>query len=523
MTYPVFNPTAEYFGFGDQGLPANTRYITDSERQTLNKLRSQILHHSTGNQLKHSFYEASQVVKHLEIAVPRVLQDIGVAVGWAGTVVDVLDERIDFLGWQTPDGQLNGLDEIATDNNLYIESNYGHVDAAITGTSFVTVGNEDDSRDRQLITVESSLNATVEWDYRKRRTTAGLSQTTDDGGHVIAETLYLENTTITLQRDNPNAEWEVTERDEHNQGRCFMTRLPNRTRPKQMAGRSEISRSVRYYTDAAVRTMLGMEVNREFYTAPQRFVLNARPEDFGVTEDMSAEQKFRKGLSVAMGMINIVPPTDREEHPPKVQEMRSQPPTPYVEQVRAYSTLLAAECGMPVEYFGFTTSYPPSADSIRQREFRVTKRAERRIGGFVPTWREVALLCFLARDGKADTDFMRSLQPRFADPSPPTRAATADEIQKYVAAKVLVPDSEVTYRRAGISEADMAQLAIDKKRYEAKLLRESMQQASMQAATAAAAQRNSGGDQSGRTDPASGARTPNGQQKPPVTRGGSTQ
>jgi hypothetical protein len=39
--------------------------------------------------------------------------------------------------------------------------------------------------------------------------------------------------------------------------------------------------------------MLGMEVNREFYTAPQRFILNAKPEDFGVTEGMSKAEKFR--------------------------------------------------------------------------------------------------------------------------------------------------------------------------------------------------------------------------------------
>jgi hypothetical protein len=39
-------------------------------------------------------------------------------------------------------------------------------------------------------------------------------------------------------------------------------------------GRSEITKPIRYYTDAAARTLLGLEVNREFYNAPQRIGLN---------------------------------------------------------------------------------------------------------------------------------------------------------------------------------------------------------------------------------------------------------
>ena len=71
----------------------------------------------------------------------------------------------------------------------------------------------------------------------------------------MAETLYLENANVFLARTDPNAPLEVVNRDQHNIGRCFMTRLPNKARPFQMEGRSEITRAVRYYTDAAVRTM----------------------------------------------------------------------------------------------------------------------------------------------------------------------------------------------------------------------------------------------------------------------------
>jgi hypothetical protein len=494
MTYPRFNQTYEHFGTGPDGdltfmNSTQQPYVGDDELLILKKLKAQLLSKQEGNKRKQNYYEAKQVIRHLDIAVPRNLTDIGVAVGWAGTVVDALDERIDFLGWTTDTGEVNGLDLVYADNDLGVESNYSHVDGLTTGVSFASVGNEDDGR--QLVCVESSSTATVEWDYRKRRSVAGLSQSHDDKGNVMMETLYLEDSTVVFARSDPNESLEVISRDDHNLGRCFLTRLVNRPRPYQMDGRSEISRAVRYYTDAAVRTMLGMEVNREFYTAPQRFILNAQPSDFGVTEDMSAEQKFQRGLSVAMGMVNIIPPRsdNTEGDPPSVVEMKPAPPTPYIEQVKAYSIQISAETGLPATLFGFVTDNPTSADAIVKSEFRLTRRASRRIGSFGRGWKEIALLSLLARDGVADTDFMRRLKCRYANPMLPTPAATADELQKMIAAGVLVPDSAVTYELYGrLDEQMVKRLEKDKQAFEAKQLRQAMQEQAMAVAQQAASQ-----------------------------------
>lgn len=482
------NADIAYLGTGPDDRFASSidaAFVTDDEMLILKKLRGQILQHARPNRGKSLYYEAKQIIRHLDIAVPRSLTDIGTAVGWAGTVVDTLDERVDFLGWATPSGDLNGLDYVFDDNDLGVESNFGHVDALITGTSFVTVGNDPEfGAERQHVAIESSATASVIWDYRLRRSVAGLSQVIDERGFVKAETLYLEDANLVFERDD-NGRLVLISRDQHNVGRCFMTRLPNRCTARQLDGRSEITPAVRYLTDAAVRTMLGMEVNREFYTAPQRFVLNAKPEDFGVTSDMTPEQKYRKGLAVAMGMVNIVPGREdnTEGDPLSVVEMKPAAPTPYIEQVRAYSMQLSGETGIPAPYLGFVTENPSSADAIRQLDYRLVKRSQRRLGGFGMGWREVGLLCVLARDGSADFEFFRTLKPRFADPATPTKAATADELQKMVASGILVPDSKVTYDRYGLTELEVEQLIKDKQAYEAKQLRDMVRQ---QALTAAA-------------------------------------
>lgn len=501
MAYPKFDQELTYIGVGPDdpsfASSLDNRFVTDDEQRILKKLRGQILSYSKLNEVKQAYYEARQQVTHLDIAVPAHLRDIGTAVGWAGTTVDAIDERIDWLGWVTEDGDVNGLDDVFYDNNLAVESNYGHIDSLTTGTSFVTVGSDsfdilgraikEGEKERQIVTVESSSTASLIWDYRKRRSIAGLSQTIDDKGKVVMETLYLEMANIVFSRDPGTNTLEVIDRDQHNLGRCFMTRLPNRSRPYQLEGRSEISRAVRYYTDAAVRTMLGMEVNREFYTAPQRFVLNAKPEDFGVTNDMSAEERYRRGLSVAMGMINIVPPREdnTEGDPPSVQEFKPAPPTPFIEQVKAYSIQMSAETGLSATTFGFVTDNPTSGDAIVKSDFRLARRASRRIGSFGVGWKEVGLLCLLARDGDVDTDFYRRLRTKFANPTMPTPAATADEISKMIAAEVLVPDSTVTYEMYGrLDDRQIEQLEKDKVKFEAKQLRNAMQDAEIAAAAA---------------------------------------
>lgn len=522
MTAPYFSPEITYFGFGPDetrfGNSLDARFITDDEMQLLKKLRAQLARHATANKIKQNYYEAKQVIKHLDIAVPRVLTDIGTAIGWGGTVVDILDERIDFLGWTTDNDDVDGLDLVFADNDLQVEANYGHVDALTTGTSFVTVGNDDEDRTRQLVTVESSSTATVLWDYRKRRSIAGLSQTYDDEKSLMMETLYLENANIVFARNPLSRDMEIVERDQHDMGRCFMTRLPNRARPYQMNGRSEITRTVQYLTDHAVRTVLGMEVNREFYTAPQRYVLNAKPEDFGVTDSLTPEQKFRKGLSVAMGMVNIVPGREdnSEGDPVSVVEMKPAPPTPYIEELKACASMISTETGIPTSYLGFVTDNPPSADAIRQEEFRLVKRSMRRHGGFGVGWKEVALLALLSRDGSADTDFMRRLKCKFADPYTPTRAATADELAKMIQVGLLVPDSAVAYDRYGLDENEQRRLEGEKVAYEAKQLRKQMQQQAMEAAQQArqqAQQEQRGGANAGT----------NAQQRPTTSANGSAQ
>ncbi|WP_280430027.1 phage portal protein [Nocardia brasiliensis] len=438
--------------------------LTDDEQRLVAQMRSRIGRFARKNQIKQDFYEAKQRVEHLDIAVPPQLRDLAVACGWPGTVVDVLEERLDWLGWATNNTDVLGLDDVYRDNYLALESSRAHTDALIVGTDFIAVGKGDESAGEPevLVTVESPSSCTAMWNYRTRRNDAALSQTRDEHGHVVLESLYLPNTTIRFER-GPDKKLGVVDRDDHGLNRVPVVRMRNRDRASDLEGRSEITRAVRYYTDAACRTLLGMEINREYYTAPQRYALGADPETFGVNENSSQDEKIMAGWHAAMGRLNIVP-RDEDGELPEMGQFDSNPPTPYAEQLRVYSQFVSSESGIPSPYLGFVTENPPSGDAIRQAEYRLVKRAERRQAAFGMAWREVAYLVLLVRDREVDREAFRRVYVNWRDAATPTRSATADEAIKLVGSGVLLPDSRVTYDRIGLAPQDQERLEDEKRR-----------------------------------------------------------
>lgn len=436
--------------------------LSESERDSAALLRAQLQRVALKNKFKSDLYEGKHCAEDLGISAPAGLPGlIEAVIGWPGTVVDVLEERLEFQGWTGAD-DLN-LRDVMVDNDLAVESGRGHLDAFTYGCGFVSVGRGAADEPDVLVSVESTESCTVEWDYRLRRAKSALSQTRDRHGVPIMETLYLPNETIRFERTR--GELVIVDRDPHELGRVPVARMLNRERASDVHGRSEITRAVVYLTNAAIRTLTGMEINREFYTTPKWTALNTDPAVFGMSEDNSPEENRKAGWTSTSGRMNAIPPQvddDGNIVEPKLHEFRPAPPTPYIDQVRAYSMLLAAECGFPSSYLGFVTENPPSADSIRQQEYRLVKRAERRQTSFGLAWREVAYLSMLFRDGSVDPDVFRQIGVKWRDASTPTRAASADEASKLIGVEVLPPDSSVTYDRIGLSQQEQQQLERDR-------------------------------------------------------------
>jgi len=426
--------------------------LNPEEMQILESLNSKLKGHQGKNLEQEYYYEGKNKLKDFRISIPPQLATAEQVVGWPGTVVSVLEERLDLEGFIAPEA-LN-VEEIYRSNNLDSEGSYGHTDAFIYGVGFIVIGKGEEGEPDPLITIESPNRMTAHYDLRLRRVSSALLMNYDVRGKAKSGVLYLPNETITVF--NENGTWYDLDRDVHNLGRVPVVPLVNNPRSSDPNGRSEITRAVKSYTDSAMRTLLGAEIAREFYSAPQRYILGADESAFYDNDGNPLNP-----WSVYQGRILALPYNEQEGQMPQVGQFSANSTQPYFEQIRSLAQMLAAEAAIPPSYLGFQTDNPASADAIRQMESRLVKRAERRQAQFGRAWSEVMKIALLIRDGSIPTE-ANEIRPIWRDAATPTRAAAADEAVKLISAGVFLPDSQVTYNRIGLSDSDKQVLENEK-------------------------------------------------------------
>lgn len=410
---------------------------TREERQLTESLALELAKFRQVNARKWAYYEGHAGVKNMGVAVPESMVNIEVVVGWPEIIVDALEERLDWLGWVTSDqSSVDELMRVFYANQLGTELSKAILDSLVTGVGFleVTAGDTSAGEPAVIAKAVSSSQATYRWDARRSRMDVGLVQSTDPQGRKH-QALYYPDRTIRLWEDNTGQH-----RDEyvHNRGRCGLIAIPNKVRAGDVFGRSEISSTIQYLTDHGVRTMLGMEYNRELYTTPQRWYTNVFAEQLGIDPDGSAEQIRHQGAIASMSRAVVMEPNEGDEGDrlpePKTGQYQSAPPTPYIDELKMLSQLISAQSGVPANYLGFSSENPPSADAIRAMEARLVKRAERRqsmISQVLTNDLAHVILAILEGETPAP-ERIGALSAKWRAAHTPTMASAADSAMKLV-------------------------------------------------------------------------------------------
>ena len=451
----------------------------DPELQTVVSTLSRELDvYRPNNRTKWEYYDSEAAIKNIGLAVPESMVNVDVVLGWPEIVVDSLDERLDWLGWSSAAGDVSGLMTVFRDNQLAHEFDKAKLDALVTGVGFLEVSAGDVGAGEMpvIINAVSSMDATFRWDERRNRVASGLVRKLGENGEVFL-TLYLPDKTVSVVWEDGK---ETVREHVHNRGRCGLIPVMNRKRADQSRGKSEITKAIRYYTDHGVRTLLGMEYNREIYTTPQRWFKNVHAEDFGFKDDDTAAEVAARGVKIAMNRAVIMEPNlDEDGKPgsdPSTGQYQSAPPSPYIEELKMAAQTCAAQAGLPVSHFGFHTENPPSADAIRAQESRLVKKAERRQSLFnQPLRNDLAYVIQSILDGApADREFIASLDVVWRDAATPTRAASVDAAGKLVANQILDADSEILLEMVGFTPEQIERIQMERARSVSRRLIESI-------------------------------------------------
>lgn len=455
--------------------------INSFERQAVDdvtRLRMRFAQYQGANWHKQRYYDGKSKLRDLGISLPPQLKGIDTVIGWPGTVVDVLEERLDFEGWSEP-----FIDDVYRANDLDVEAPLAHADALIYGVSYATVTAGGVGDPDVLVDIVPPTQMVGVRNNRSRTLSEAVQfiDSTDDGvSGMDRAVLFRPDETVWMANDGG---WQIERVDEHRLGRVQAVQFVNRMRASKLGGRSEITPAVISYTDAALRTLVGAEVAREFYAAPQRYMMGA-PETFFLDEDGNP----RSGWDAMFGKVLAVERDPDTGEVPNVGSFPAYSMSPFFEQVRHYSQLLAAETSIPPTYLGFVTDNPSSADAIRMAENRLVKRAERRQSMFGKAWAEVGRLSLMVRDGRGFeelSDAELGMRPMWRDAATPTKAAAMDQVQKGIASGVFTPGGEYTKKLLGLTPQEKMMLDRDQASGLQASLMESIRQRSAQPAEAA--------------------------------------
>jgi hypothetical protein len=443
-------------------LPSLT--LSDDESRLLQALIVRLFEQRPALILRGLYYDGLQKMQDLGISIPPALSGLRTIMGWPQIGVDAVEERLNVEGFRYPGAPRLDADlaTIWQANDLDGESGLAHLDALIHGRSYITVGPGEDP-EIPLITPESALNMVVMWDARLRHPVAALQiyLDTDFGSDMYGQevaALYLPDRTIYMARDTVQVPfaaqgWEITERDNHNFGRVPVVRLANRQRIHTREGLSEITAAWMNTTDSACRTLLGMEVGREFHAAPRRYIVGASEEAFQ-NADGSPLDPWDAYMGKVWGITR-----DEDGNVPTVGTFAPSDPSVYTKLIDSYTQIMAGLTCLPPHFLGMSTQgNPASADAIRSSESRLIKRVQRKQIAFSDGWEETMRLALAIRGG-AIPDGAERIETDWTDANTPTFSATTDAITKQVAAGLISSRSDVALKRLGYSAAERARIA----------------------------------------------------------------
>jgi hypothetical protein len=419
--------------------------LSDAERVILAELESRLTEGTTELDRLDGYYDGTQRLEQLGLAIPPQLARFTVVVAWPQIATDAVDERLDVEGFRWP-GQEDADDDLWRlwqANNLDEQGQQAHLDALIYGRSYVCVGANEADKETPLITAESPREVVTLQDPRTRQTRAALRLWKDERGQENASaTLYLPDVTVWLVWDQGG--WVEQDRDPHGLGMVPVVPMLNRPRTRRTCGVSEMA-PVIPLTDAAARALTNAQVAQETHAVPQRGVLGASQGDF-----VDAEGKALTVWEAYFGAVWTMANENAKTFQFDASDMSN-----FERMINLYARLVSGVAGLPPNYLGLAADDASSADAIRSREARLVKRCERKQTYFAGAWEQVMALAVRLQTGEWNPD-AKMLETVWRNPATPTRAQQADAAVKLVQAGVI--PREAAWEDLGYGPARRAKL-----------------------------------------------------------------
>jgi len=424
------------------------------ESKLVDDLSRRLFTSYTDDQRFDRYYEGTQRLAHIGLAVPPELRKFETVLNWCRTVVDSVSDRMRMKAFYLPgeDRASEALRESWDYNNLDSESIAHHQEMLILGRGFVSVGANEEDPEFPLIQVENPRELAVDIDHRHRRLRAAvrvMPSENDAPGTPSNAVLYLPDSTMRLKRHQ--GRWVVEDRDDHGLGRVPLVMFLNRRRVGQWTGVSEMVDAIPL-VDAAARSLTNLQLAGETHSVPQKYVLGMSKGDFVDAEG--------KPIPAWEAYFNAIWANQNKDA--KVGQFAASDLSNFHNTVDHYASKLAGLYGLPARYVGITSVNPAAEGAIRAEEARLILNVEKKAALAGDGWGWVMGLVERFRTGEWVSG--SRIKTDWFDAGTPTYAQRADALTKMYNSGQGILSREGVWEELGWSEARMER---ERSRFEA--------------------------------------------------------
>ena len=453
--------------------------LSDDEDTVLNFLIKQLDDYTPRNLLRASHYDAKRAVRQFSSVIPPQYNNLGLVLGWVAKGVDGLGRRCNLERFVWNDGDLDslGLPELQDSNYLLSELSQARTDSLINGVSYLVTTRGIGDEPKVLVHARDALNATGEWNVRRRQLDNFLSVTSRDNSKITGFVLYLPN--LTISADLKDGNWEV-DRSEHTFG-VPVDPMVYRPRAGRRMGRSRITRPAMSHQESAIRALARMEAHMDIYAIPKMMILGGSDAVF-----KNPDGTYKAAFQFVMGRVLGIPDDDDATNPrADVKQFAAESPQPHLAQLNALAKLQAREFDLPDQDFALTDmANPTSEGSYVQGRDSLVAEAE----GAMDDWsvsirRTVTRALAMQNDLDAVPKEWASIVPDWRSPLYLSRSAAADAGSKQLAAVEWLAETRVGLQLIGLDEQQIDEALAEKRRAQSTSLLESLRANAANAAT----------------------------------------
>jgi hypothetical protein len=426
--------------------------VSDDDQNVIRELFEVWRRKYPRNVLRSAYFDAHQEFKDFGIAIPpKIRSRTRAVVGWPAKAVRALSDLSVWEGFSFSGQDSLGLESIARENRLdviipqVVQSAYKH------SCAFITVTGGGVGEPAVKFTPRAADWSAALWDHRAHRVRAALTITdVNKDRDVIAFDVFLSDKVISCERSG--GAWRAVNIQEHSLGRVPVVALPADPQLDRPFGRSRITRPLMGLTDIGWRTIVRMESNAEFYSAPRVWFL-------GLDPDVIGDDKWTSLISV----INSVS-KDEDGEKPTLQQVSQASMQPQSDMLKTIALMVASETDLPVNDLGITMDNPASAEAMAAAERKLSRIADRQNIIFGDAIEELMRVAALALDPAATSDVLSSFRCEWAATREDSNAARADAFAKIASVVPTWATSEVGLRHLGLTGEEVTSVLSDARR-----------------------------------------------------------